>query len=356
VAAAAGEKYLQLSLAGKTSVSTQVTVTVTPYQDADATHTYTNGDIIGDSITITFVPWSVMAAVVAVETPQANDIGATASVTVTAGDINWSQLDSNLTVKIYSTNDVQPSTAATVTPTDWVSNNYSKSGSVTTAAFTTSGTVQSVSAFIEYGGASASALVTKAVSARTIAGVTISAIAGANAVQTGAGGDARVNTAFSLRAFPHTTSITTSMAVAGSYSVSAVGSTFDFDADSGVIIAGTTFTQSARLLGTVFTQPSGTTTIAVSSFGQDTPDTNSYLDFTFTSQLSTATTRILFKVPTYTVAYTPTNTAGAAGTAKSFALDVEDNWSQASARTDQRVAASVVLGASTSTTVSANKK
>lgn len=350
----AGQKYLKLSLANKTSVSEEVTVTVTPYQDTDGTDTKTNADIVGDSVTVTFKPWSALGAVVTLDTPYALDQGATASVTVTAGSFNFEQFDSNLTLRILHTAEATgtASTAATVTPAQWVTNNYSKSGSVTTGIFTTSSVVESVSAHIEYGGASASTQVTKAVSARTIADVTISAKTGANAKQTSAGADARVNSAFQLNAYPHTNSITTSMAVAGTFSVSAIGSTFDMDADSGVIINGVTYTQSAVLLAKVFTQPAGTTTIDVSTFGQDTPDGNTSMDFKFSSQLATATVQVLFKVPTYTVAYTPTNTAGPAGTAKSFTLSVKDNWAQLSSRTDQRVAASVVLGASTSDTVS----
>jgi len=353
ITTATTQTRLWLKLDGKTSVSSQVTVTVTPYQDADGTNgTKTNGDIIGDSITVTFVPWSAMGAAVTLQQPQAGANGATASFTVTSGAVNYEQLDSTFALVIESTNDSAATTSGQVTGSGIVSGNYSLSGSVATAEFTTSGAVQSVSAKVTYGDSDLTAEVKLAVAAKTIAGVTISALTGDNVKQTVAGADARINSAFKLNAFPHTDSVTTSMAVAGAFSVSAVGNTFDLDANSGVIINGVTYTQSSRLLAATFAQAAGTTTIDVSTFGQDTPDANSTLTFKFVSQLVSTTLVVSFKVPTYTVEYTPTNVAGPAGTSRTFAVAVEDQWGAASARTDQRVAASVDLGGSLSATVS----
>ena len=350
---AAGENYLKVNLANKTSISSQVTVTVTPYQDSNNDEVKSNGDVIGDSYVITFVPWSAMATSIVLQDAIAHDSGITASFTVTQGSINYSQLDSNFTFVLESTNDGAASIAATVTPAQMVTGAYSKSASVDTDPFTTSGTVQSVSAKVQYGGNDLTAETTKAVTARTINNVTISPAYGVNSEVTGDGlGDARVNASFTVNAYPHTNSITTSMAVAGSFSVSAVGSSFDFDAQSGVRINGVEFTSSATLLQRIFTQASGTTTFTVESFGQDTPDSNTTLTFKFTAQGMSKTLIVTFKVPTYSVDYTPTTTAGPAGGAKTFALTVEDNWGVASARTDQRVAASVDLTGSKSATVS----
>jgi len=143
------------------------------------------------------------------------------------------------------------------------------------------------------------------------------------------------------------------MAVASAVTVSAVGANIELDLDSGVVINGTTYTTSAALLSAGFTQAAGTTTFTVSTFGQDWDSgTNEYIDFTITSQLATDTLRVSVKIPTYGVTYTPTNVSGPAGTAKTFALTVDDNWDKLSSRTDQRVAASVKLSGSTSTTVS----
>jgi len=349
----AANTKLRLSLAGKTSISTQVTVTVTPYQDKDANDVKSNADVIGDSITITFLPWSALGAAVTLEQPQAGDQGATASFTVTSGAVNYEQLDSTFGLQLNSTNDGAATSSGTVTGSGIISGNYSLSGSVGTALFTTSGAVQSVSATVVYG--SGTLATTKlAVSERTIAGVTVSAVVGANVVQTAGGADARVNSAFKLNLYPHTDSVTTSVAVATAWSVSAIGNTMDFDADSGVIIDGVTYTSSATLLSKVFTQAAGTTTIAVSSFGQDTPTGASTMTFKATSQAYISTLVVTFKAATYAVSYTPTNTAGPAGTARTFKVDVKDNWDEpmASSRTDHRVAASVLLSGSVSTTVS----
>jgi hypothetical protein len=247
---------------------------------------------------------------------------------------------------------------------------FSFSAIVATAPLTTSGTVQSVSATLVYAATTSgiaaatsndvgnarylAATATVAVNARTIAGVTMSPVVGDNVKQTGANAaDARTNATFTMNAYPHTNSVTTSMAVASAVTVSAVGTNIELDADSGVILNGTTYTTSAGLLSAGFAMAAGTTTFTVATFGQDNDGANETLQLTITSQRATTNMTVTFKVPTYTVDYVPSNVAGPAGTAKTFALSVKDNWSKLSGRTDQRVAASVKLSGSTSTTVSA---
>jgi len=354
---------LQLRIPDATSVSAAITLTVTPFLDLDRDNTHDAGEPVGTAMTVNFVPWSAMAAAVTLESPYAGRTNLEGAVSVTAGSLNWSMLDSTFTLELQDT-----ATAATASGTvaaadlvgttnasasNLAKGNSSASFEVATHALTTSGTVQSASVTAKYAGVQIAKL-TQAVVALTIQDVTISPVVGANAEQTGtATGDARVNSAFKLQAYPLSTS-TVAAAVAGTFSVSSIGSSMDFDADSGVIINGTTFTTSAALTAAVFSQASGTTLIDVSTFGQDTPDSSATLAFKFTSQVTkTQTMTITFKVPTYTVAYTPTNVAGPAGVSKTFALTVKDNWDVLSARTDQRVAASAVLGGSQSTTVSA---
>jgi len=352
---AAIHSQLRIYLDGTTSISKQVSITVTPYQDRDNNHIKSNGDVVGDSVTVVFYPWSQLGAVVSLDTPVESAVTATASFTVTSAAVNYSQLDSTFALVIESTNDSAASTSGRVTGAGLVTGNYSLSGAVDVAAFTATTPPQSLSAKVTYGNSDLTALTKVAVTPRTIAGVTISAVTGANVKQTGGlTADARVNSAFALNLFPHTNSITTSVAVATAWSVSAIGSSMDFDANSGVIINGVTYTSSAALLAKKFTQAAGTTTIAVSSFGQNTPDGSATMTFKGVSQLYSKTLTVTFKAATYTAAYTPTNVAGPAGTARSFTLDVEDNWGVAmGARTDHRIAASVKLGASTSETVSA---
>lgn len=350
---AAGQKFLKLSLAGATSISSQVDVTVTPYQDMDGNNVKGNGDIVGDAITVSFHPWSALGVSVAITSPVANDVGVTASFTVTSGTINYDQLDSSFALTMMVTGTEASSTAATVTGSTLVLGSYSASGSVGTDALTTSGAVDSVSAWVLYNSASLSAVTTVGVAARTITGVTLSAVAGDNVKQTGANAaDARINSAFTVNAYPHSTAQTVSMAVAGAFTVSSVGTNIEFGRDSGVTINGTSYTSSAALLAAGFTQAAGTTTVAISTFGQDSDGSNETIAVRFSSQLASSTLTITLKTPTYSVIYTPTAIAGPAGSSKTFAVAVKDNWLKSSARTDQRVAASVVLGGSTSETVS----
>jgi len=354
---------LQIALPDRTSISAAVSITVTPFLDLDRDETHDAGEPAGTAITINFVPWSAMAAAVTLESPYAGRVDLQGALTVTKGSLNWDMLDGSFTVTLRDTA-TAATASGTATPEQLVGTtnasssnraygNSSMSFVVDTHPLTTSGTVQSASVTAKYNGVTLAESI-QAVISRTVYGVTISPVVGVNAKQIDAtNGDARVNSSFQLSAYPLSTS-TIAASVAGAFSVSAVGNTMDFDADSGVIINGVTFTSSAHLLGYVFSQPAGTTLISVSTFGQDTPDASSTLAFKFTSQVTVnATMTITFKVPTYSVTYTPTNVSGPAGVAKSFTLAVTDNWNVASARTDQRVAASAVISASQSDTVSA---
>ena len=354
---------LQIALPDRTSISAAVAITVTPFLDLNRDEVHDAGEPVGTSITLNFVPWSAMGAAVTLESPYAGRVDLQGALTGTAGSLNTAMLDGSFTVTLQDTATAATASAGATAAQLFGTTNASSSNRaygnssmsfvVDTHPLTTSGTVQSASVVAKYAGVEIASL-TQAVIALTLADVTISPVVGSNAKQTNtATGDARVNSAFQLSAYPLSTS-TIAAAVDGTFSVSAVGSSMDFDADSGVIINGTTFTSSSVLLGTVFAQPAGTTLINVSTFGQNTPDNDSTLAFKFTSQVTqTKTMTITFKVPTYTVAYTPTNVAGPAGVAKSFTLSVKDNWNVLSARTDQRVAASAVISGSQSATVSA---
>jgi len=381
--------FVRFSLEDLTSISPAVSIAVTPYVDKDGTGTLTAGDLEGSSYTMNFVPWSQLGGALTLNAPVANTSSFQARATFTQGSVNWAQLDGVFSVLMDSTADdttgnkgtysaeLPSSPAATPTTFNLSGSsiqtlNFSFSAIVKTSALTTSGTVQSVSATLVYvdtssavapaalaatsndvGNGSYLVKKTVAVAARTITGVTMSPVMGDNAIQTGANGtDARTNTTFTVNAFAHSTSETTSMAVATAVTVSAVGANIELDADSGVILNGTTYTTSAGLLSAGFTLAAGTTTFTIATFGQDNDGATETLQLAISSQLATDTHTFTFKVPSYTVAYVPTNVAGPAGTAKAFALTVKDNWNKLSARTDQRVAASVKLSGSTSTTVS----
>jgi hypothetical protein len=195
---------------------------------------------------------------------------------------------------------------------------------------------------------------TKAVSVLGVTGTTVSPVAGDNIRRTGANAaDARFNSAFSLTAFPYSASITTSVEIDSAFTVSAVGAGMEFDADSGVIVNGTTYTSSAAFLAAGFTLKAGTTAVPVSTFGQSFTGVTDAMTFELSSQLKSTTLVITLQKASYTVDYALATVAGLAGAAKTFELAVKDQWKVTPARTDQRVAASVALGGSTSDVVTA---
>ena len=373
--------FVSFGLAGLTSVSPAVALTVTPFLDIDGTAGLSGGDAVGTAVVINFVPWATaFGASAEIEAPVAGDVGATVSVAVTAGSLNWQQLDGSLGVAIDSTYDVSTGNSGTIsaqatgaaspdetlTGTEMVAGDYSFSAVALTAPFTTSARVESVSAKLVYfasvpnhdddvtGGQVLKVASTVGVSSLAVAATTISPATAANIKRTGANSaDARFNSAFSLTAYPYSASATTSIAVASAMTVSFVGSGMEFDADSGVILNGVTYTSSAAFAAAGFTLPAGVTSVPVSTFGQDEDGANDAFTLSLTAQLKTTTLEVTLKTPSLSVAYGPTAVAGLAGASKTFAVDVTDQWSQIPARTDLRVAASVVLGGSTSDTVAA---
>ena len=372
--------YIKFALKNQTSISSLVTVTVTPYLDIDGTAGMTNGDAIGTAYTINFVPWSGLGAAVSLPAPSVGDRGLTASFTVTAGTIRWSQLDGYFSVAFGSTGDTVTNTytlSATAVSSNATSTrtiqgsalqdgNYSLSPVVNTAAFTNVGGVNSVSAILYYfesnqaqnsaltslGGRVLVAETTVAVATQRAQGLTLSAVTSANIIKTGDNSaDARYNSAFTLTAFPYSASITTSIAVASTLTVSS-HTTMEFDADSGVILGGTTYTSSAAFLAASVAIPAGTTTVAVSTFGQ-AYDSGDKMVLILQSQLQSVTLTINMAQVDLTVAFAESTVAGLAGTTKSFAVTIKDQFGVSTPRTDLRVKGTVVLSSSTSTAVGA---
>jgi len=359
--AASGAAVVEVGLPNRTSVSAAVSITVTPFLDLDRDGVRDNGETLGTPIVLNFVPWSAMGAVLTLTEPIASRTAISASMVVTAGTLNWAQIDGNFTIVLDSTNDGAATASATFTAANLSSTtnasasntargNYSASAVVGTAALTTSGTVQSVSASINFNGdVLVAASTTKvAVTALSIAGLTMSPVVGANITNANAtSANARYNSAFVLNAYAHTTSETTSMAVARAFTVSDTAG-LELDADSGIIIAGVTHTSSATLMKAGLTLAAGTNTVAISTFGQDY-DASDYITFILSSQLQTDTYTVNFAAEGLTVEYTATAAiVSAAGAPRTFALDVVDQWGEETARLDLRVKATVDLGSSVS--------
>jgi hypothetical protein len=243
------------------------------------------------------------------------------------------------------------SAAVYATASNTANSNYSSSFTALTSVFTTSPTVGSASAVVWYKGEILVSSAVLAVSALAVSATTVSAVSGVNAKQTGANAaDVRMNSAFVLNAYAYSVSITTSAAIATAFTVSST--TLTFDADSGVILNGVTYTSKSAFVAAGFTLASGVTTVPVSTFGQSTAAPGEIV-VSLTAQLKTVILTMTVQGTAQTVAYTPTAVAGLAGAEKSFAVTAKDQWGVSSARTDQRIAASVKLGASTSATVSA---
>jgi len=364
-----------LDQAGITSISAAVSVTLTPYLETDGETGMTNGDAIGESYTVHFVPWSALGAAISLTQPIADDGGATASVTVTEGTIRWGQLDGEFTTRFTHTGSTGSTNSASVSGVAGSdSTTYGRSGSnmktvgfsysaaVKTPTFTTSPDAESLSAQVFYqsgsadgttdpGGANAITAVTKlAVTARTVNAVSMSAVVGANAINTSAGADARINSAFVVRAFGWSASNTTSVAVARTVTVSATSGTMEFDADSGVILDGTTYTSSAAFLAASLNLAGDDDTFTVSTFGQDYTSNDGFT-LTVQSGVDSYDLAILLKSPEFTPTYVPTATAGLAGQTKSFVIAVADQWNVVPVRTDLRIKAVMDLDSSESEAV-----
>jgi len=374
-----GSPYIDIAIAAGTSISSAVSITLTPFLDIDLVTGYSAGDAIGTAYTVTFVPWSTLGTALTLNAPSVGDGSVTASVAVTAGSIRWSQLDGYFGVHIDSTGDTSTGNTGTIsavspfasteeraaTTIDDTNVNYSFSAAVNVSPLTNVGGVNSVSAYVLYMPAVTSAntdnivagevVATKTVAVASAAatGLTVSAVTSANIIKTGdAAASARPNSAFTLNAFPYSASTTTSIAAASAFTVSAVGSGIDFDADSGVVVNGTVYTSSAAFLAAGFTQPAGTTTVAVSTFGQDAAGTDT-MQFTLESGLISTTLTVTLNAAAYTAVYVPTAVAGLAGASKTFVVSVQDQFGEKPVRTDLRMHASLNLASSVSTTAAA---
>jgi len=374
---------IALNVVGGTSISTAVTITVTTFMDLDNDGVQDGGEADGNSIVITFVPWSTLGAAMTFASPPPGERGVTASVTVTAGSINWDQLDGFFTVGISGSNEVETNAATfsaisdggagqfQMTGAELEDHAYSFSAAVVTEITTNIagvGVVDSYSATLYYGAATLTdeeasgtlppagrallATTKVGVQSKTFTAVTLSAVTSSTVKKIGDNEvEARTNNSFTLNAFGYSGSATTvSVAAAKTLTVSSLTSV-DMDADSGVIIQGVTYTSSATLLGATITIPAASSTVAISTFGQDGGGSDA-IAFELSGQNLSETLTVNLDTPAYTAVYTPTNVAAPAGTSLTFAVAVKDQWGAASIRTDQRIAASAVLGGSTSTTVS----
>ena len=372
--------YVAFSFPAATSMSAAISVTVTPFMDNDGVSGWSDGDAKGDPYTMNFVPWSSLGGAVSITQPTVGAKQVTVSATFTEGTMRWSQLAGGFSVHILSTfdNPTNSGTISTAVPFS-SANIYRAATSIddTNVNFSFSAVanvgqddginndsldgVESVSARLVYYAVSPDNYAVAITSSRVIAtatvsvgvqsatGLTLSPATSANVIKTGDNAaSARYNSAFSLTAFPYSASITTSIAVASSFTVSAVGSGLDFDADSGVILNGVTYTSSAQFAAAGFTLAAGTTTVTVETYGQNATGTDT-MTFKLTQGLRDVSLTVTLVEVAYTAIYAPTSVAGLAGASKTFVVDVKDQFGVKSVRTDMRILGSVALASSTST-------
>ena len=364
-----GSPKVAISLGQNTSVSASVTITVTPFLDLNADGDQDSGEPSGTAMNITFLPWSALGATLSVATPIVGEHNLTVSFAVAANAaINWTQMD-NKTFKFTVTSSGQAlrtTISAAISAPNLV-NASAATGFAASAGLDDTGSARAYSASfaleahtfvaadtfsanIMYGSEILVTSTTATVGAYAVDGTTVSPVTGVNVVRTaGTTADARVNSAFSLAVYPYSASITTSVAVASVLTITETTAA-DFSIDTGVSVNGTLYTSSAALLAANIAIPAGTTTVAIATVGQTgTPQ----YSFTLTSQLKSVLLDVHFVGTAQVVVATPAVASGLAGAAKTFAVTAKDQWGVSSIRTDQRIAASVVLGGSTSTTVSA---
>jgi hypothetical protein len=372
--------YVAFQFPAATSMSAAISVTVTPFLDNDGVAGWSDGDSKGDPYTMNFVPWSGLGGAVSITQPTVGAKQVTVSATFTEGTMRWSQLAGGFSVHILSTfdNPTNSGTISTAVPFD-ASSIYRAATTIddTAVNFSFSAVanvgesgglnndgvdgVESVSARLVYYAVSPDnnavditssrviAVSTVSVGAQSAAGLTLSPATSANIIKTGDNAaSARYNSAFSLTAFPYSASITTSIAVASSFTVSSVGSGLDFDVDSGVILNGVTYTSSAQFAAAGFTLAAGTTTVTVETYGQDATGTDNMV-FNLRQGLQDVSLTVTLVEVAYTAVYTPTSVAGLSGASKTFVVDVEDQFGEKSVRTDMRILGSVALASSTST-------
>ena len=356
---------IALSLTGRTSISASVAITVTTFLDLNANGAQDAGEPSGNTTTITFVPLSALGATLSLAQPLVGDSGSTASFAITANNaVNWNMVTATFTIRMTSSsitttsgvlsgaelaNSTLTKDFSTGVITTGSARAYSASFSVGTVPFVALATV---SADVLLGTVVVATATTLTATTLGVLGTVISFSATANniAYQSAGNANGRFNSAFTLDAYPFTASSTQAAAVASAFTVSALGSAMDFGPDSGVILNGKTYTSSAALLAAGFTLASGTKTVEVSTFGQvdSGTATNEFITFKLSAQLEQFELKITLQTAIQTVAYAGGSVAGLAGAAKTFAVTAKDQWGVASARTDQRIAASVVLGGSTS--------
>ena len=359
------------------STSASVTVKVTIFEDKFLDGEFKTGDgEVGQTVTITWNPWSELKADVTLTTPVLGDTRVTASATLGSG-INREQLAGKFYFRLgadtlatpasfshpVSGADSDPSNAANtfLSGADVAAGRVLSASMVVPQMNTVS---QSVSAQLLYeqdgnvGTAGAAyqpsdALAvakTAQIAAKNYAGLTFSPVAGDNVARTAHdAADARINSAFAVRAFAFTGSGATLAAVATGTSLYFTVSPV-IGANESITVHGRVVTASGNVATAALPLAlTGATNIAISSEGLSAPRT---LTLTLAKGNDTVTYTVTIEAPEFTATTVgEAFYATAPNTAVSVDLQVKDQFGVLSSRPLQRVSASALLGSTRSAAV-----
>jgi hypothetical protein len=325
--------------AALTSESPAVNVTVTAYLDLDNSGDLSPSDPREVEV-INFVKWSVFAPTVTLPALVVGGTKVTASSDVT-GTLNYQQLNGQFELVTKSTNDNGTTTSASVSGTAVGAASDRMSVSTTISAGVKD---QSISATVYYKTASYSEILGQAksaIGARSINGITFSAVVGSNLKRTNAtSAEARTNAAFGFQVWTYTNSSTIATVVAAAPVMTVAITNASLSNNEYVVIEGVQYTSSADL-PTVsgVTLAAGKSTVDVSTFGFSG---NEVMTFTFANQNRTATYTVDVNAATYTLEEGDATVNVKPGVTPVLAWDIEDQFSVKSPLTNQRVTMYVV--------------
>ena len=344
-----------------TSTSASITVKVSIFEDTFADGLWDTANEAGRTVDVVFHPWSALAATVALTTPIVGDTRVTASAALGSA-VNVQQLNGRFYFQLGAPSitgslsaNAQMGPDATQSAATSVATGTALSVSTVVAALAAARTV-SAQLFYATSGTPGAPVAGEAVTARSVAtvaalnydGLTLSPVASVNQKD----GNARINSEFAVAAYAYSGSPATGSRVA-------TGTSLYFTV-TGNISAGETFTVNGVAYTSSSTLPTAATPIALATATDVRISTagltgNEEIVLTLAKGNSTAATQsIKIQTPVFSAENEGgVNYAAAPGTAVSLDLTVKDQFGVVSSRVQQRVSASVALGGSVSTPVTA---
>ena len=314
---------LEIELLGGTTVSATTSITITAFVDADNDGALDTGEW-QTARTLTYIPHSGLTATVVMDALTEGEAAQDYKATATFTNVNVDQMDGTPTIGFYVNNAISGSAVAIAKATGVAT----LSGTVSAAA--------TFSAKVNYESVEIAESATVASGDRTIDAASVSAVKGANVMQTGAGtADARINSAFTIQMLTSTSSSDlVGVATSGTYKVET-----DETLASGVTltVGGTAHSTTSTLptQSAFTTGADGKATLTIGTAGFTVSKT---ITVTITVQNTTSQLVITQKAATYTVTNTDGDYAYAVpGGSVTLNYKVADQWGEAPTGVTQRV-------------------